>query len=57
MNQHAAFPRQDYEAQLRSQLATLRARYDDGAVSPSMYAVIIDLEIEIARLEHRRARL
>ncbi len=58
MNQHApAFPyRQDYEAKLRSQLASLRARYDGGAVSPSMYTVIVDLETEIAWLEHQRAR-
>jgi hypothetical protein len=39
-------------ADSRSQLAMLRARYDDGAVSPAIYRVIRQLETEIAWYEH-----
>ena len=35
-------------AALRAQLKALRARYDSGAVSPALYAVIRKLEIELA---------
>jgi hypothetical protein len=38
----------------RSRLAMLRARYDDGAVSPAIYSVIRQLETEIAWYEHRQ---
>ncbi len=37
---------------LRSELQALRARYDDGAVSPAIYARIKQLEAEIAWLDH-----
>jgi hypothetical protein len=40
--------------QLRSELALLVARYDSGAVSPAVYAVIRAIESDIAWLEHRR---
>jgi hypothetical protein len=48
--------RQDDESRLRSQLEQLRARYDSGAVAPSMFAVIVDLETEIAWLQHLKVR-
>ena len=40
---------------LRAELASLRARYDFGAVSPGVYAIIRQLEIELAWHLHRRA--
>jgi len=40
--------------QLRSELLMLRARYDDGAVAPAMYAVIRKLETDIAWLENQQ---
>jgi hypothetical protein len=39
-------------ADLRVQLAMLRARYDDGAVSPAVYAVVKQIETEISWREH-----
>jgi hypothetical protein len=42
---------------LRAQLAALRARYDDGAVSPAVYKVIRELEIELAWAEHQQVLL
>jgi hypothetical protein len=45
-----------YEHALRAQLAMLRARYDDGAVSVPVYAVIRAMELEISWLEHQRVR-
>jgi hypothetical protein len=54
---NSALPKnQRYVTALRSQLASLRARYDCDAVAPSMYGVIVDLEIEIAWIEHRQVR-
>lgn len=41
-------------ADARSMLAMLRARYDDGAVSPALYQAIRKLETDIACAEHRR---
>lgn len=38
----------------RKALDTLRARYDSGAVAPGVYAVIRNLEIEIAWEEYVR---
>jgi len=38
----------------RLKLAMLRARYDDGAVSPAIYSVIRKLETDIAWGEHRQ---
>jgi hypothetical protein len=35
-------------AELRSELAHLRARYDDGAISPGIFKVVRDLEIDLA---------
>jgi hypothetical protein len=43
-------------AALRSELEWLRARYDDGKVSPAVYAVIKDIETNIAWAEHREVR-
>jgi hypothetical protein len=40
-------------AGLRSELMVLRARYDDGAVSPAIYSVIRQLETDVAWLERR----
>jgi hypothetical protein len=38
---------------LRAELAILISRYDSGAVSPAVYAVIRAIESDIAWLEHR----
>jgi hypothetical protein len=38
--------------EMECELVSLRARYDDGAVSPPVYRVIRDLETEIAWAEH-----
>jgi hypothetical protein len=35
-------------AQLRSELAHLRARYDDGAIAPGIFKVMRNQEIDIA---------
>ncbi len=43
-------------AELRAELAVLRARYDGGAVSPAIYAVIRSIETTIAWAEHRQVR-
>jgi hypothetical protein len=40
-------------ARLRSELAALRARYDGGAVSAAVYALIRRLETELAWAEHK----
>jgi len=40
----------------RADLALLRARYDSGAVSAAVYAVIKRLECDIAWNEHKRER-
>ena len=39
---------------LRKALAELRARYDSGAVAPGMYAVIRQMETEIAWEEYKQ---
>jgi hypothetical protein len=38
---------------LRQQLAWLRGRYDDGAISPGIYHTIKTIEVEISWHEHR----
>jgi hypothetical protein len=43
------------EQRLRSELARLVARYDGGAVSPAIYAVIRAIETDIGWLEHRNS--
>jgi hypothetical protein len=43
------------ERKLRSELATLVARYDCGKVSPAIFIIIKQLETELAWLEHARA--
>jgi hypothetical protein len=43
-------------AALRSELEWLRARYDDGKVSPGVFTVIKDIETNIAWAEHREVR-
>jgi hypothetical protein len=40
-------------AALRSELEWLRARYDGGKVAPAVFAVIKDIETNIAWIEHR----
>jgi hypothetical protein len=39
---------------LRDELRWLRTRYDDGKVSPAVFAIIREIEIAIAWAEHRR---
>lgn len=41
-------------AALRHQRDALLARYDNGAISPAVFAAIRKLEIEIAWREHAR---
>ena len=41
-------------ASLRAELCWLCARYDDGMVSPAVFAVIREIETSIAWAEHRR---
>jgi hypothetical protein len=43
-------------AALRSELEWLRVRYDDGKVSPAVFAIIRKLESDIAWAEHREVR-
>jgi hypothetical protein len=40
---------------LRHELITLKARYDYGAVSPAIWAVIKQIEADIALTEYRAA--
>jgi hypothetical protein len=40
--------------ELRTELVHLRARYDNGAVAPALYAVIRSIESDIAWFEHQR---
>jgi hypothetical protein len=47
----AEFP--SHEQALRSALAWIRARHDDGAVSPAVFSVLKVIETEIAWLAHR----
>jgi hypothetical protein len=44
-------------ADLRAELALLRARYDSGAVSPAIYRVIREIETALAWAEHRKQGL
>lgn len=44
------------ERKLRAELAWLQSRYDCGQVSPALYAVIKELESQIAWLAYRRIR-
>ena len=46
---------QDRIRLLRDQLALLRARHDNGAMSAGTYAAVRQIEIEIGWLEHRAA--
>jgi hypothetical protein len=48
--------RQTKQQRLRAEFAHLRARYDDGAVSPAAYATIKQIETRIAWSEHHRGR-
>jgi hypothetical protein len=41
-------------ARLRDELAWLRSRYDDGAISPAVLVVLRELEVAIAWAEHHR---
>jgi hypothetical protein len=38
-------------ARLRSEIAQLEARYDGGAMPPGIYALVLRLRNELARLE------
>ena len=40
-------------AALRSELAWLRARFDDGKVSPAIFTVIREIETSISWTQHR----
>lgn len=44
-------------AELRMELAHLRARYDSGAVAPAIYLIIRVLETDISWTEHRQQRV
>jgi len=43
-------------AALRGELETLRARYDSGAVTPAVFAIIHEIECELSWHEHHSAR-
>jgi hypothetical protein len=45
------------QQRLRAELAHLRARYNDGAVSPAVYEIIKKIETTIAWSEHHRGRI
>jgi hypothetical protein len=38
-------------ARLRSEIAQLEARYDGGAMPPGIYALVVRLRNELARME------
>ena len=38
---------------LRGRLNQVRARYDDGAMSPGVYQAVKQIELEIAWTEHK----
>ena len=40
------------EQDVRAELAQLHARYDSGAISPTVFSVIRALEVELAWIEH-----
>ena len=42
---------QDSAARLRSEIAQLEARYDGGAMPPAIYALVVRLRTELARME------
>jgi hypothetical protein len=42
-----------HEQALRAALAWVRARHDNGAVSPAVFAVMRMIEVELSWLEHR----
>ena len=54
MSQTKHYPHSTVE--LRAELASLRARYDSGAVSPTVYSVIREIETELAWAEHDQVR-
>jgi hypothetical protein len=41
------------EQDLRAELTALQARYDSGAVSSAVYAVVKAIETELGWLQHR----
>ncbi len=45
-----------HSARLREELRMLLARYDYGAIPPAIYAVVVKLQLEIGRAEHRLVR-
>ena len=53
MNQRLQIDEQTYLRE-KARLAALRARYDGGAVSPAIYKVVREIEIELAWAEHER---
>jgi hypothetical protein len=50
-NSSPSFP--SHEKALRSALEWIRARHDDGALSPGVAAVVRMIEAELAWLQHR----
>jgi hypothetical protein len=50
-NNNPPFP--SHEQALRSALEWVRARHDDGALSPGTFAVLKMIEVEIAWRQHR----
>jgi hypothetical protein len=53
-NSSPAFP--THEKALRSALEWIRARHDDGALSPGVLAVVRMIEAELSWLQHRGGR-
>jgi hypothetical protein len=46
----------EIEQGIRSELALLQARYDGGALPPSVFSVVRSLQVELSWSEHRRQR-
>jgi len=56
MNQHNHAPSTNQrDHALRDQLMALKARYDYGAVPPAIFAVMVELERDLAWHEHQTA--
>jgi hypothetical protein len=44
------------EKRLRAELRWIQSRYDDGKVSPAVFAVVKELETQISWAQHNAAR-
>jgi len=45
----------EHAARLRSEIAQLEARYDGGAMPPGVYALVVRLRNQLARMERGRS--